>query len=284
MLIASDAPRGRFLGMDIGGSSGRACLAEGSQPPRLWTTSGGSLALDRETVRDTVLHAIEASEPSAACFGIAGVRTALDDIDWLKAELGQTSCPVLVMTDAELALIAAFGTNTDGIVVCAGTGSVAVVRRDGVVHVVGGHGFLIDDGGSAYDIGRSLVAAALRDRDRGDTALLQEVEGLLREPVDAFVRRIYLNPADRQPIARLAEHVSSLRSNAARQILMHAADSLSGLARIAQQRFGLLPIRMSGGVFANLEIATVLQERFNASHGEMRPEVAAARVAEGILG
>lgn len=81
-------------------------------------------------------------------------------------------------TDALNGLYAGVGAG-DGMVVIAGTGTSAFVRCGGVLTQVGGWGYLVDDAGSGYSIGRAVLNAAFRERDgRGEptrlTALVEE--------------------------------------------------------------------------------------------------------------
>ena len=269
----------RYLGVDMGGSMTRAHLIQEPTALQEWRAPGGNLTLDPEAALRILLPLVREAAPQVACFGLAGARTAPAAMAWLAEELERQACRVTLMTDAELALLAAFGTGADGIVVCAGTGSVAVVRKEGATHLLGGHGFLLDDTGGAYDIGKRLVAAALRDRDRGGQSLLHQVEALLGEPIDALVRRAYVDPADRAPLARLAEKVPAMRHAVAREILSEAAEALVDLANMAQERFGPLPIRLMGGVFRIPVIAETVRRQCGGQLTRTRPEVAAARLA-----
>ena len=270
---------GRYLGVDMGGSTTRAYLMQEPAAPRSWQAPGGNLTLDPEAALDVLLPLLREAEPAGACLGLAGARMAPAAVAWLAGELQGQAGRLTLMTDADLALTAAFGGEADGIVVCAGTGSVAAVRHLGATHLVGGHGFLLDDAGSAYDIGRRLVAAALRERDRGEPALVDEVEALLGEPLDACVRRVYADPADRAPLARLAEHVPAIRHPLATEILADAAEALVELVGTARERFGPLPVRLAGGVFRIPAVTATLRRRCGATVARTRPEVAAACLA-----
>jgi N-acetylglucosamine kinase-like BadF-type ATPase len=279
MISGRDTCEGRYLGVDMGGSTTRAYLLREPAAPRSWQAPGGNVTLDPEAALRVLLPVVREAAPAGACLGLAGARTAPAAVAWLAGELEGQVGRVTVMTDADLALTAAFGTEADGIVVCAGTGSVAAVRHAGATHLLGGHGFLLDDAGSAYDIGRRLIAAALRDRDRGGESLVDEVEALLGEPVDAFVRRAYADPADRGPLARLAERVPAIRHPVASEILADAAEALVDLVGTAQERFGPLPVRLAGGVFRIPAVTELLGRRCGAALAQTSPEVAAARLA-----
>lgn len=85
---------------------------------------------------------------------------------------------LVITTDVELVLAAAFGTGP-GIVLIAGTGSIAVARRaDGSVARAGGHGWQIGDEGGGYWIGRMALQALARAHDgRGAATTLLEAIG-----------------------------------------------------------------------------------------------------------
>ena len=78
-------------------------------------------------------------------------------------------------SDALNGLYAGVGAG-DGMVVIAGTGTSAFVRCGGVLTQVGGWGYLVDDAGSGYSIGRAVLNPAFRERDgRGESTRLTEL-------------------------------------------------------------------------------------------------------------
>ena len=79
-------------------------------------------------------------------------------------------------SDAMNAVAAGLG-NGDGVAVILGTGSVAFAREGDTLHRVGGFGYLLDDGGSGFAIGRDGVLAALKaEEGSGEaTALLERL-------------------------------------------------------------------------------------------------------------
>ena len=78
-------------------------------------------------------------------------------------------------SDALNGLYAGVGAG-DGMVVIAGTGTSAFVRCGGVLTQVGGWGYLVDDAGSGYSIGRAVLNTAFRERDgRGESTRLTEL-------------------------------------------------------------------------------------------------------------
>ena len=95
-------------------------------------------------------------------------------------------------SDALNGLYAGVGAG-DGMVVIAGTGTSAFVRCGGVLTQVGGWGYLVDDAGSGYSIGRAVLNAAFRERDGrgGSTRLTELVERQLGFNVLGAVPMIY---------------------------------------------------------------------------------------------
>lgn len=67
-------------------------------------------------------------------------------------------------SDAQLIVAAGLGQD-DGIAVIMGTGSVAFVQKEGVMHRIGGLGYLFDNGGNGYCIGRDVIRASLTAED-----------------------------------------------------------------------------------------------------------------------
>lgn len=64
----------------------------------------------------------------------------------------------------------------DGACIICGTGSACFLRRDSDIIRIGGWGYLLDSGGSGYDIGRDALEAVLRAFDgRGEPTMLMEL-------------------------------------------------------------------------------------------------------------
>ena len=78
-------------------------------------------------------------------------------------------------SDAQLIVAAGLG-DGDGIAVIMGTGSVAFVQKDGEMHRIGGMGYLFDNGGNGYCMGRDAIHAALCAEDAsGEQTLLHKM-------------------------------------------------------------------------------------------------------------
>jgi N-acetylglucosamine kinase-like BadF-type ATPase len=216
-----------------------------------------------------------------ACFGLAGLDSPTDMTVMKRAiksmALGtQGRRGDLVENDWRTAVVGAF-IDEPGVTLIAGTGCVAAGQCDGGSKVVrvGGWGHIVDDRGSAYDIGKDAMYAALRDHDgRGPkTALLRLVMQKLRvhEP-EGIIARVY---AGHMPVSEIAS-LSTLVSRAADggdqvalEILKEKARILGELVVSAASRLELLEtpfgVSLNGGVFqAGRPLLGPLEERIRA--------------------
>lgn len=268
------------LGVDVGGTNTRFHLINRGGA-RSWNEAGGNIALDAQSVRQTLLQAVRVHRPAALVAGVAGARTAELATHQLIADLKSAVRYVDVCSDGELALRAAFGTS-DGIVISAGTGSVVTVRTGTGMATLGGHGYLLGDEGSAYDMGRYLLRRALRERDAGSTGLAEELEERLEEPLSERVRRIYADPTDRRLVAGLAL-AAELEHPAGGDAIQRAILAIGGLIDSARERFGSLPVCLVGGIFQLAPITSAIAADRGAVRLAEALEVAAARQAEAAL-
>ncbi|MGH7630776.1 MAG: N-acetylglucosamine kinase, partial [Gemmatimonadales bacterium] len=162
---------------------------------------------------------------------------------------------IVITTDVEIALVAAFGDDV-GIVVSAGTGSIAVARDPtGELHRLGGYGWQMGDEGSGYAIGRAALGAVSRARDGRSpaTALEARVLDATRcADFDALVR--WAAAASPAEVAFLAPHVLEVAAAGdpvAQGIADYAARELSLLALLLAERLsdaGPTPVALTGGL------------------------------------
>jgi N-acetylglucosamine kinase-like BadF-type ATPase len=189
-----------------------------------------------------------------------------------------------VTGDVEVAFTGA-GAGGPGVMVIAGTGSVAVGRNaQGHMARSGGYGFLIDDVGGGVGIGRAALQAALRAYDgRGPrTRLLALLLAHLGE-WPAIRRRVY-GEGGRAAVASLVPLVAQAARGGdavARRILADAGRALAELAlavarslEMTRTRFSLYPV---GGVFA---VGRQIREPFRAA---LRAQVPHCRIRAPIF-
>ncbi len=192
VLVGVDAGASRttaLVGPEAGDPLARAGGPGGAVRP-------GEVGAAASVIAETVGRALEAAGvddlPRAVLVGAAGAGSSA-----AREALGAALLPLLgavptlrVTTDAEIALAAAFGAGS-GIVVSAGTGSIAFARDpEGNLHRAGGLGWRLGDEGSGYALGRAALRAVARAADgRGPpTALSERLRRRLGTPdLDALV-------------------------------------------------------------------------------------------------
>lgn len=166
-----------MIGLDGGGtktdcvllSESAALLGRGLGGPSNPSRIGFGSALNgvRAAIAQALAEAkLRVSDVAGVCAGLAGVAQAPDAEKMRVLLAGEyANAAVRVCTDLDLAFAAA--PPGPALLLITGTGSVAIGRNaQGETGRIGGHGPMISDEGSAYDIGRRAVAAAVREYDR----------------------------------------------------------------------------------------------------------------------
>ena len=204
----------------------------------------------------------DASQVRAVCAGVAGASVEVRRAG-LEAALAALfpQAQVAVVPDFAIALAGATG-GQPGMIVIAGTGSVAYGDNgQGRTHRTGAYGYLIDDAGSGYGVGRAALAAVLRAADGGGppTALTARVLAALGlGTAGEVVPQVYGGRVDRVAIASLARTVALSAGEdddaQARTILMRAGGALALLAHgVATAAFadgaGAFPVVPIGGLW-----------------------------------
>ena len=162
------------VGVDAGGTKTAAVVGDGHTILGRADGPGGAIRPGRalvaaSAIADTVRRALSASghlQAEAIVVGAAGAGRPAERDELERAlRSEQISRRIRVTTDIEVALAAAFGRGP-GIVVSAGTGSIAIARtEDGTLHRSGGYGWQMGDEGSGYAIGRAALSALSRAAD-----------------------------------------------------------------------------------------------------------------------
>ena len=157
------------------------------------------------------------SRLNGAIVGMAGVWSASEIHRYQRAfresweiYVGTDVPDLVVMSDAELVVYGSYGSHP-GMVVIAGTGSIALLRdADGQLHRCGGWGPRIDDAGGGFWLGRQACKAVARMLDgRGpDTLLIRPVAAYVRADADDHESvRAALRRASIDGVARLGAAV-----------------------------------------------------------------------------
>ncbi len=261
-----------FLGVDGGKSSTTALvgdetgrvLGSGAAGPSNHATEEDGKAKLLKAVSESVGAACReaGADPKearfdAACLGFSG---GPEDKRALLAEVVHAG-RLVVTTDAWIALSGASG-GEPGIITIAGTGSIAFGRnRHGKRARAGGWGFLFGDEGSAFDVARQGLRAALRlEEGWGPPTRLRELYlAEAKAPsMNELLHRLY-SPEFPRPrvagMARLVEQAAQEGDEVARGLLVKAGSELALLvSAVRRQIFEPgAPGRVSfvGGVFRN---------------------------------
>lgn len=198
--------------------------------------------------------------------GAAGVGRAAEREE-LRAALRthELADRLVITTDVELALAAAFGTGP-GLLLVAGTGSIALHRdAGGAVRRAGGHGWQMGDEGSGYWVGRQALQALSRAHDgRGPATTLGErfAPALRLASHDDLVRwSVAAAPGEVAALAALVQDAASAGDPVAGQILDDAAGELAGLIRALTTSNAGVEVALVGGL---LRVGQPLRDRLTA--------------------
>ncbi len=239
-----------LLGLDGGGTQTRVAVAD-ANGTLLGRGSGGACSMSAVSLEEALLSArtaatealreaeVDPADVRAICAGVAGASFEARRLEF-EAGLRETfpNAKVSVIPDFAIALTGATGGNP-GVIVIAGTGSVAYGENaGGENHRAGAYGYLIDDSGSGYGVGRAALAAILRAADgTGEaTSLSTRIPQALRiASLADIVPGVYGGGISRVTVAVLSRIVAeaALQDNdsAATAILMRAGGALAQLAR-----------------------------------------------------
>jgi glucosamine kinase len=290
-----------IVGVDAGGTSTRAVVIEGTEPI---ARAGGTGTLMRSgkglatatTIAETVRRALAAAGHLRAGLLVAGVAGAGREAE--REELRQglrgegIAERVVVTSDTELALAAAFGRSA-GILLTAGTGSMAVARDpEGVVHRAGGLGWQMGDEGSGYAIGRAALGAVGRAADgRGPaTRLTARLQAATRtDSLDALVR--WAATAGVPEVAALAPEVLSAaeeRDTVAAEIVDQATGELTELVTrlipcFGAEPAGQVPVATNGGLLKpGISLYEAVMEKLR-EHARLAPRDTLLEPALGAI-
>jgi len=292
---------GLLIGLDGGGTQTRAAVADFTGAV-LGSGLAGACNLAAVPPAEALTAALSAmdgalaeaggtrNEVRAICAAVAGVsygeRRQLFQ-DSLKTTFPQAT--VEVVPDYAAALTGATG-GGPGVIVIAGTGSAAYGENvAGVSHRTGAYGYLIDDAGSGYGLGRAALAAALRGRDgTGEATTLGSrlCAALGVSSLDDIVPGIYGGTISRVAVAGLshvaADAATEDGDTVAEALLMRAGGALATLVRGVTERLFAdaktpYPICCVGGLWA---AGGVLEEVFVRSVRRFAPAAVLSAPAE----
>lgn len=297
-----------YLGIDGGGTKTTCAIAKESSVLATVTAGPSNVvrvgeARARESLQQAVRQACAAAgitpqEISRTCIGGSGAARPEVAAVVGRALAEVLSSPIDVAGDTEIALEAAFR-GGPGVIVIAGTGSVAYGRNaDGASARAGGWGFAVSDEGSAHWIGRTAIAALLRDRviESGSRDPVATADSILLpallqawsiSSIDQLIRmaNATLSPdfSTQFPIVLAAAQAGD---SLARQVLTQAGSELAGIADAVIRRLfprmardsqlapetppavgARIPLAMVGGVFRySAQVREVFYNQIRSLH------------------
>jgi len=260
-----------YLGIDGGGTKTTCAIADDQSVLGAATSGGSNITRHGDARVREALHAavrdasavakISASQIAGACVGLSGAGRpeVRDAVARMIAEV--LPCKVLVVSDLETTLEAAFG-DGPGVITIAGTGSIAYGRdAHGQTARAGGWGLAMSDEGSGQWIGRAAVSAALGAKDAGhEPPLLAAILKLWQlSTLDDLVRHANVSPPpDFSILFPLVLEAAQSGDRLAKSLLRHAGNELAALTKNVIRRLfsktDSVPVAISGGVFRQSEL------------------------------
>ena len=186
-------------------------------------------------------------------FGFAAFKNDSDIMNILESGLGQR----------------------DGIAMIMGTGICAFVRTGEKISRVSGWGYLIDEGGSGYNLGRDALSAYFTAQDgRGaETLLTEELEAMVEGGATGIMSFVY--SGGKRAVASLAPAVFSALARGdetARCIFERNMREAAAVAEAAASRFPTgerVPLVLAGGLTAREITVTTLKSLLDESRFEL---------------
>lgn len=223
--------------------------------------NGANLETVEKTVHDGVQWMASLSGGLEGCRGLvagmAGVsnRQAVQIVEAAVHSSGYTGL-FRLLGDHEIALEGAI--EGPGAILIAGTGAVCYGRdRQGSIYRTGGYGYLIDDGGSGYALGRDILMAVVRAFDgRGPATCLSELvyQALGVKDISGLITWLYSSKTGKKEIAALAPLLLQAideKDKAAKAIVDKAVYDLTDLVVTFWRKAGMTSgeLALCGSIF-----------------------------------
>jgi len=244
-----------FILVDAAGTAVARHLAPGCNPSQIGAERARSILLEG---LGQLLAQAKLAHPNPR-IAATHLYMAGSNAIWREIASGLKDCGALVVAADSLPVLELATAGRPGLVLHAGTGSFVAARAaDGSVHYAGGLGWKLGDAGSGYDLGRRTMAHALLelqaltwsggDPAAGDASAagsppLQKLSPLA-EALCAHTgftdyatnsRFLYQDPGANAAIAGFAPRVLELAERDCGPAQQVVADSVTELARLADQ-------------------------------------------------
>lgn len=278
---------GYVLGIDGGGTKTAVCAADmkGIVINELLT---GPLNINGEpenNVRNNVMGIFQRAQEvcqggcNTVCLGAAGVVNpkARSFLEAVVRETGYSG-KLIITDDFHTALYGALE-KPQGIILISGTGSVCYgINSSGEDYRTGGCGYLIDDEGSGYAIGRDILTSVIRAQDGRDseTVLTGLVFDYLRiSNIEGIIKYLYHDSFNKREVAALAPLLLKAceeGDNAALKIADRCSSMLTELVIPVAEKLLLMnsELAMAGGILLHYNI---IQKGFIKRISNVYPEI-----------
>ena len=268
--LFSDGER-YYLGIDGGGTKTELALADASgkviRTCRVGACNPVDIGLEnaKRILRDAICEICRGIRlPAVSVFaGIAGGSTAgvREELASFFATFGFAHA----QNDSDNRNIIAAGLGArDGMTVILGTGFCIYTQKDGVHHRISGWGYLLDDGGSGYNLGRDALHAyyAAYDGTGEKTLLTEEIDRIHPGGADRLLPFVYEDAkraigsfapavfAACERGDRIAQNILERNVSVAASLILRAADMLGG---------DRIPIVLAGGLTKEARMIDLLR-------------------------
>ncbi|MCR5054661.1 MAG: XRE family transcriptional regulator [Lachnospiraceae bacterium] len=251
-----------MIGIDGGGTKTEFALfdAAGKVKKRIRLGPSNPNSVGYETALDTVLSGItEVTDGSYAPTAIFMGGSGLDEDETtgkMKKALESVYPHTIIRLENDISNVIACGSDNDEcLAVICGTGAIVYAKKHGKQRRFGGYGYLLDFGGSGFDIGKAGLNAALREQDgigshtRITDYIIKLTGGFLWDHIPELYR------GGQSYIASFSECVFKAFSEGdetARRILKENALCLSSYIKAASKICGIKgPVVAAGGIIKN---------------------------------
>lgn len=263
------------VGVDAGGSKTAVVRAVDGEVGTIQVCDGANASVSgaegaAAVIAQAVERSLQGGAPHAIFVGAAGaarreVREAIEGA--LRSRYA--SARIAVRDDAYIALRACVRQG-DGVVVIAGTGSIAYAQHGENGYRCGGYGYLLGDDGSGFAIGSAGIGHVLRAYDgrvpRDELVAALEAQLDARD-LESALQAVYRSPhpvATVAAAARIVLDVAQAGERSATKIVQAAALALGDLLKSVVKNAGLtgapVPIVLAGGMLQSNSLLTYLLE------------------------
>lgn len=260
--LFAESERSLLVGIDGGGTKTEFVLFEKDGTVRNVVRTEGSNPNDNGIEHSVSVliggldQLLRGKMPGAVFAGIGGV--SLEKYQKaIKEGLG-ARFQALIGADTDAANVLSQGADPDNsMAIICGTGSCVFVRKGGQRFRVGGWGYLLDQAGSAYDVGKDGLRRALAAEDglEAPCLLTEKITEALGGSIFPNIGTVYKNGrpfiAD---LARVVVDAANQGDSAAVEILRQNAQRLAMLLKAAMERYDAPGQAVAAGSFWKAEL------------------------------